>query len=561
MKFSDLNTPVNEIWLSQMPKEPPPNPDRFKGMTSDQLQDRMVGLNAAVEKLKQLKKIADKVEKMGLMNPGLQADTDVSVYINAGEKDNYKSLIEKTDQAIVRLTQRLNTFQAAYRKKPVIREQVLLEYNREVTMQNFGKNILAAAAKDKWLVNELMTRIRNNSGGLAVTFAELIKTDPQETLAKIMQYIEAGDPTLHKEYAATIAKLYSRGQSPMEDIVSTLADYLTKFDKLKRRKMILPPRNDFNRYTTIGDFLSVVDEYPDPDQNAAAATATEKQNVKELYRDNSLIVLIPLDEKASCYYGKGTRWCTAASNANRFKYYSKDGPLYIIIPRQPLDQNDRYQFHFESRQYMDARDQGIGMPGIEKLVKRFPILTKILQQPAEKFKIPPLIGPEYRKIIADFNPTAKAEMTQLIQKYESRILDFGIKQLDEYGINLHSEEIQIRELFPEYLNQVIQLLNSNKIKFWKELQQVPSQESNETVIETKFLADTALANAATKSRVYTRLVMYLKKSNVFNGPEGSHPDAIPHIADLLLRDPLARFIMKNLAQLYTTELQRNGHAI
>ena len=561
MKFRDLNTPVNEIWLSQMPKEPPPNPDRFKGMTSDQLQDRMVGLNAAVEKLKQLKKIADKVEKMGLMNPGLQADTDVSVYINAGEKDNYKSLIEKTDQAIIRLTQRLNTFRAAYRKKPVIREQVLLEYNREVTMQNFGKNILAAAAKDKWLVNELMSRIRFLVGSdtLALKFADLIKTEPQETLAKIMQYIEAGDPTPHKEYAATIAKLYSKGQSPMEDIVSTLADYLTKFDKLKRRKMILPPRNDFNRYTTIGDFLSVVDEYPDPDQNADAAT--EKQNVKELYRDNSLIVLIPLDEKASCYYGKGTRWCTAASNANRFKYYSKDGPLYIIIPRQPLDSNDRYQFHFESKQYMDARDQSIGMPGIEKLVQRFPILTKILQQPAEKFKIPPLIGPEYRKIIADFNPTAKVEITQLIQKYESRILDFGIKQLDEYGINLHRDEIRIRELFPEYLNEVVQLLNSNKIKFWKELQRVPSWESDETVIETKFLGDPLLNDAAIKSRVYIELVTYLKKSNVFNGPDGSHPDAIPHIADLLLRDPLARFIMRNLANLYTTELRRNGHAI
>ncbi|CAB4220775.1 hypothetical protein UFOVP1636_43 [uncultured Caudovirales phage] len=561
MKFRDLNTPVNEIWLSQMPKEPPPNPDRFKGMTSDQLQDRMVGLNAAVEKLKQLKKIADKVEKMGLMNPGLQADTDVSVYINAGEKDNYKSLIEKTDQAIIRLTQRLNTFRAAYRKKPVIREQVLLEYNREVTMQNFGKNILAAAAKDKWLVNELMSRMRFLVGGdqLALKFADLIKTEPQETLAKIMQYIEAGDPTPHKEYAATIAKLYSKGQSPMEDIVSTLADYLTKFDKLKRRKMILPPRNDFNRYTTIGDFLSVVDEYPDPDQNADAAT--EKQNVKELYRDNSLIVLIPLDEKASCYYGKGTRWCTAASNANRFKYYSKDGPLYIIIPRQPLDSNDRYQFHFESKQYMDARDQSIGMPGIEKLVQRFPILTKILQQPAEKFKIPPLIGPEYRKIIADFNPTAKVEITQLIQKYESRILDFGIKQLDEYGINLHRDEIRIRELFPEYLNEVVQLLNSNKIKFWKELQRVPSWESDETVIETKFLGDPLLNDAAIKSRVYIELVTYLKKSNVFNGPDGSHPDAIPHIADLLLRDPLARFIMRNLANLYTTELRRNGHAI
>jgi hypothetical protein len=558
MKFSDLNTPVNEIWLSQMPKEPPPDPNRFAGMSSAQLQDRMVGLNAAVEKLKQLKKLSDKIEKLGLMNPGLQADTDVSVYINAGEKDNYKSLIEKTDQAIARLSQRLNTFQAAYRKKPVIREQVLLEYNREVTMQNFGKNILAAAAKDKWLVNELSGRMRHLVGGntLALKFADLIKTDPQEVLAKIMQYIEAGDPTPHKEYAATIAKLYGRGQSPMEDIVSTLADYLTKFDKLKRKKMILPPRNDFNRYTTIADFLSVVDEYPDPDQDAGAAN--EKQNVKELYRDNSLIVLIPLDEKASCHYGQGTRWCTAAKNYNRFKYYSSSGPLYIIIPRQPLDSNDRYQFHFETKQYMDAQDRQIGTPGMEKLVKRFPILTKILQQPAEKFKIRPLIGPEYKKIVVDFTPTARAEIVQLIQKYEDRILDYGIKQLVEYGINLGPQEKQIRALFPEYLNQVVQLLSSDKINFWKELQQSPGDESDKDAIEVQFLSDPALTEATTKSRVYNALARYIENSDFFNG---RHQDAVPAIVDLLLRDPLARFIMKQLSQLYTTELQRQGHAL
>lgn len=40
----------------------------------------------------------------------------------------------------------------------------------------------------------------------------------------------------------------------------------------------------------------------------------------------------PRNTEESQYYGNGTKWCTAAKNDNRFEYYFKDGPLYIIVP-------------------------------------------------------------------------------------------------------------------------------------------------------------------------------------------------------------------------------------
>ena len=188
---------------------------------------------------------------------------------------------------------------------------LLVEYDRSKTAANFGEKILAVAAKDRWLINEILGRVPNMK-----TFAELVKTDPQETITKILEYLERGDPTPHKEYTPAIAKMYTNGQSKMEDIVSTLADYLTKFDKLKRKKKIQPPRNDFNRYRNLEDFYDVVDEYPDEEE----VKPDVKQNAQELYRDSRLIVTVPRDVAAACYYGQGTRWCTAGKNNNMYDY-------------------------------------------------------------------------------------------------------------------------------------------------------------------------------------------------------------------------------------------------
>jgi len=177
---------------------------------------------------------------------------------------------------------------------------------------------------------------------------------------------------------------------------STLSDYLIKFDKLKRKKVIPSPRNDFMRYTNIGDFLSVVDEYPDVDESPEA-----KGKSHEIYKDSVLRVIQPINKEAACYYGRGTRWCTAANTNNMFDTYASKGELFILIPQRPEYNGEKYQLHFESRQFMNEKDHPV--PMID-LVKRFPQLKQIFYDQAHNLNIKALIldTEEYEKLLRKF---------------------------------------------------------------------------------------------------------------------------------------------------------------
>ena len=423
---------------------------------------------------------------------------------------------------------------------------LLVEYDRSKTAANFGEKILAVAAKDRWLINEILGRVPNMK-----TFAELVKTDPQETITKILEYLERGDPTPHKEYTPAIAKMYTNGQSKMEDIVSTLADYLTKFDKLKRKKKIQPPRNDFNRYRNLEDFYDVVDEYPDEEE----VKPDVKQNAQELYRDSRLIVTVPRDVAAACYYGQGTRWCTAGKNNNMYDYYTKgDRPLYIIIPRQPAHASEKYQFHFETKQFMDEQDHQIGMDGIAKLVQRFPELTKILQAPAERYSIMPLIGPEYKNIVKEFTPVAIKQTAELVNQYADRVIGFGFKSIKDYGIVLNPQSEQaIEENMRDYLAQCLKAMTAHT-GIWNQIMQQSGTERNEDKIESMLSSDDLLKKVSETSQAGRLLHQELQNQKINN-------NAVPHVVDLVMRDPLFRFLMRQIPKMYTAKLQENGHAL
>ena len=425
---------------------------------------------------------------------------------------------------------------------------VLLEYDRNKTADAYGNKLIAAMGQDRWLLMQIQSELPQGA-----TIKELAKTQPQQLIDMILQYIEKGDPTPNKEYSQSIAKMYSNGLSKMEDVVSTLADYLVKFDRLKRKKKIQPPRNDFNRYKDLESFYDVVDEYPEEEE----AKPEVKQNAQELYRDSRLIVTIPQDEQAACYYGQGTRWCTAGKTHNQYDYYTKGNrPLYIIIPRQPAYPGEKYQFHFETKQFMDEQDRQIGAGGISKLVKRFPELTKILQLPAEKYSVGPLIGPEYKSIVKEYTPTVVKQTTELVNQYADRIIGFGFKSLKEYGIDLATpEQESIAEGMRDYLAQCIKAMNA-KGGIWDQIIAEPGTERNEDKIESMLSTDKSLHIPVETSLAGQALVAALTNSRA-----RLHKDAIPHIQDLVMRDPLFRFLMRQIPKLYTAKLQEQGHAL
>jgi hypothetical protein len=207
--------------------------------------------------------------------------------------------------------------------------------------------------------------------------------------------IEQSDPTKNKEYSQALAKLYGNGGIRFEDLGSTISDYLTKFHKLKQKKQIPSPRNDFMRYQNIGDFMSVVDEYPDPDSDKQEAN---RGSAKEYYNDDEIRVIVPEDEAAACYYGQGTRWCTAAKNNNMFNTYNEDGPMYIVIPKHPKHPGEKYQLHFESNQFMDAGDNPVS---VSDLVKQYPSMRQAFARQGQEFGMISLMSDEDKDKMAE----------------------------------------------------------------------------------------------------------------------------------------------------------------
>jgi hypothetical protein len=68
-------------------------------------------------------------------------------------------------------------------------------------------------------------------------------------------------------------------------------------------------------------------------------------------------VVIPHTAKAACDLGKGASWCTTSY---AFQNYNKDGPLYIMLPKDP--NVEKMQMHVESAQFKDIRNTQIGHP-------------------------------------------------------------------------------------------------------------------------------------------------------------------------------------------------------
>lgn len=93
-----------------------------------------------------------------------------------------------------------------------------------------------------------------------------------------------------------------------------------------------------------------------------------------LYEDSDWEVWIPKTYAASCKLGQGTKWCTASTETSvYYNYYVDDGYLYININKH--NPKEKYQFHFESKSFMDSDDEEIDLEDFflknEKLYKKF----------------------------------------------------------------------------------------------------------------------------------------------------------------------------------------------
>lgn len=139
-----------------------------------------------------------------------------------------------------------------------------------------------------------------------------------------------------------------------EDLTKA-TEYLKDFDRYKNRLSM--SQRDINSYDSLSDLYLAIKSFRDTEKPITSRDI--KSGAEKVYEDERWLVLIPHTKEASCLYGANTQWCTAARKDNIFDEYARSGNLYINIDKK---NNRKYQFHFESNQFMDETDDRIKSP-------------------------------------------------------------------------------------------------------------------------------------------------------------------------------------------------------
>jgi hypothetical protein len=152
------------------------------------------------------------------------------------------------------------------------------------------------------------------------------------------------------------------------------AEALNKFEKISSNL----PVTDLFQYKSVGQLLGAISEYE----------GRQRRNVKKVeggnvvYDDGRYFVVNPLTHDSSCYYGKGTKWCTAAETDTHFKKYNDDGKLFYILDRTLPTNDPLYKIallrKFDGdKTYYNAKDETIKSGWIYNTNKLKEILSTI----------------------------------------------------------------------------------------------------------------------------------------------------------------------------------------
>ena len=303
-------------------------------------------------------------------------------------------------------------------------KEFLIEYNRQKTADSVGPALIMALANDRsqGLPHFLDTLRRKFTGLGRMDPSKLGSVVPPEkqkdTINAILAAIEERDPSPNKQYVPWLARMYAKsgGGVGIEDL--NRGDLLAAFDTAKKRRMVKPEHADINRYKWYHDFEDTMEAEYNNFEDLGRDEQPEGKATK-VYNDENVTVVVPEDEAAACKYGRNTRWCTASTRGqNMFDQYNRTGKLYILIPKQPKYEGEKYQIHFASNSYMDENDDPVS--GMWLIKDRFPGLKQFFAQAEPELKNKIVFAPdeELQQAIESVAELAQDKIWETISDWE-----------------------------------------------------------------------------------------------------------------------------------------------
>jgi hypothetical protein len=114
-----------------------------------------------------------------------------------------------------------------------------------------------------------------------------------------------------------------------------LVDAINKFEKISTNL----PQPDINEYKNAGQLIQALKDY----ENKPRRQIKKVEGGNVVYEDPRFFVVNPQTHEASCYYGRGTKWCTAADSDYQFKRYNEDGKLFYILDKTKKTDDPLYK--------------------------------------------------------------------------------------------------------------------------------------------------------------------------------------------------------------------------
>jgi hypothetical protein len=207
----------------------------------------------------------------------------------------------------------------------------------------------------------LLTTIKERTHNVSMTSDDLIR-----------RFAEF-DPTIEKSRTQWLIKTYIADKHfKMEDLGRAQAA-LTVFTRCKHRLPI--EQRELSRFKSLSALEDLVapfihmEEQSRLERDLSSVTGREKRRLEDQKaRDESLTlqeqkghptIAVPMTEFASCWWGRGTRWCTASRKENAFLDYNHDAPLIVIVDTDGA----KFQMFVthDDIQFMDAPDKDVSL--------------------------------------------------------------------------------------------------------------------------------------------------------------------------------------------------------
>lgn len=228
--------------------------------------------------------------------------------------------------------------------------EILLEYDAELSHERWGDKIMDSAKNDGTIINY-------TPGSYGDDELEKFKI-----VRHLLYQFEQSDPTPNNKYVPWIIKMYTqaKGQLKLEDINTTLSDALENYSKLVTGKKMPLDYRDINKIKSSDNLYDIVDKF----KKYLPVEKNEDRGEYDIFFDNEDVkIIIPKDAAAARFWGRGTRWCTSSKKNYDlvFDQYSNElSALVIIIPKKPIYTGEKYQTQGR-RSYID---HSFGQPKI-----------------------------------------------------------------------------------------------------------------------------------------------------------------------------------------------------